>query len=53
MNENIADPWERMGWHFIGAVAVLIILVSFWTASEKAIRSIVALGTLISKPITA
>jgi hypothetical protein len=49
MNANIADPWERLGWRFIGVLATLIILVSFWMASEKAIRSIVAFGALISK----
>jgi hypothetical protein len=44
MNTNVADPWEQMGWRFIGVLATLIILMSLWVALEKAIHSVAALG---------
>jgi hypothetical protein len=50
MNTNASDPWERAGWQLISSLAVLIIPVSVWVALERSIRSIVAFGTLISKP---
>jgi hypothetical protein len=44
MNANVAEPWERMGWRFIGVVATLIVLMSFWATLENAIHSVAALG---------
>jgi hypothetical protein len=52
MNANIVgDPWERMGWHFIGVSATLIILMHCWVALDRAIHFIVALGRIDRNPI--
>ena len=48
MNTNVAEPWERMGWRFIGVLATLIVLMSLWATLEKVIHS-VASKALIRK----
>jgi hypothetical protein len=40
MKTIVADPWERTGWNTLAVIAILIIIVFSWVASEKAINSI-------------